>query len=156
MNHWSHNRQEVERLAAWLASEGLYAAERSERFAVSGSRNWTDVRLVTRVLYLLPRMTMLNGKARGLDAMAANRWEGWYGPELVEPHPVTDEMWRAFGRRAGRDRNIRMLDRWPRFLLGFRRDGASPGTDHAMEAAEERGIPVFRFRQEVGACAPPT
>lgn len=156
MRHRQHNASETNRLTAWLATENLYAAERGERFMVTGSRTWADRQLVTHVLGLLPPITMLNGKAAGLDGLAANLWAAWHGAELVDAHPVTSELWSAFGGRAGRLRNERMLGLWPRFVVAFRRDGSSPGTDHATGVAEERGIPVFRFRQELGACAPPT
>ncbi len=45
------------------------------------------------------------------------------------------------GRRAGLDRNVRMLDSKPDLALAFW-DGQSRGTGHTITEARRRNIPV--------------
>jgi hypothetical protein len=56
----------------------------------------------------------------------------------VEPHPAD---WKRHGKAAGPIRNLAMLDTKPDLVLAFQRDG-SRGTQHTIDEARKRGIPV--------------
>lgn len=105
---------------------------------VCGSRKWQDWKLIHHRLRQIPgtNVTLIHGAARGADTIAAKygQMRGWN----VEPHPAD---WDRYGKRAGIIRNRAMLDRKPRLVLAFQRDG-SVGTQDAIDEAKRRGIPV--------------
>jgi hypothetical protein len=74
----------------------------------------------------------LDGLSR--DPARARRARLCYAVEVY----VAD--WRV-GRRAGLERNIRMLDSKPDLVFAFR-DGQSRGTGHTIAEARRRNIPV--------------
>lgn len=49
--------------------------------------------------------------------------------------------WERFGKRAGIERNLQMLNEKPDRVIAFW-DGVSPGTRHTITEARNRGIPV--------------
>lgn len=116
------------------------------KILVTGSRNWTDADPIMERLEELPypwesgpygsRHTLLHGDARGADRIAAEiaGEMGW----IVEPYPAD---WQSHGRRAGYLRNVQMLDQAPDLVLAFQRNG-SRGTQHTIDEARKRGIPV--------------
>jgi hypothetical protein len=114
---------------------------------VTGSRDWTDVQRIRRVLAELPpRSIVIHGAQRGADTIA-----GDVAKELgheVEPYPVDD--WRV--ENAGPARNARMISR----LRELRRAGAecyvlafplpqSTGTPNCMRLARRARFEVIVY-----------
>lgn len=145
------NREELDRLRTWLAGPmpelppGL-GGRVVESFAVSGSREWIEWRLVWNALYYVPpTATLLHGKAYGLDCLAQAYWRSQGSP--VREFSATQRMWADLGKRAGIVRNEIMLGHMPDLVLAFIRDN-SPGSSHAARHARELGIPTFIFRAD--------
>jgi hypothetical protein len=116
------------------------------RVLVCGSRDWTDweaigARLTDLELFDAAdrSVRLLHGAARGADELAARLGEG-LGFEVVA-YPAD---WERYGRRAGILRNLAMLDTRPDLVLAFQRNG-SRGTQHTINEARKRGIPVEVF-----------
>lgn len=107
------------------------------RVLVTGSRGWKDRNRIHERLVRFPLGTVIvHGKALGVD-MAADRFARQLGLE-VEQHPAD---WAKHGSRAGILRNIAMIDTQPDLVLAFW-DGESKGTQHCIEEARRRGLPV--------------
>lgn len=118
------------------------------RLLVSGPREWTDERAVAGVLerYADGRdVELLHGDAPGVDAIAARIGEnhGWtvraFPPDVAR-----------HGARARPMRNLAMLDERPDLVIAFH-DGRSAGTQHAIDEARRRGIPVEVHGSELDA-----
>lgn len=109
---------------------------------VCGSRNWHRDDLIAAKLATLPRgTTIIHGGARGADRTAATiaRSLGFVVKEFrAEWHSGRRG---AYNPRAGLERNLRMLDEKPDLVIAFHRD-ASTGTQHTIDHATARGIPV--------------
>jgi hypothetical protein len=113
------------------------------RILVTGSRTWTDARLIRRELAWVeatmgPIVVVHGACSRGADAIAS-AWCRRYGVR-EERHPAD---WRM-GRGAGPARNQAMVDLGADVCMAFIRDG-SPGASHCAERAEAAGIPVRRW-----------
>ena len=104
---------------------------------VCGSRDWPSPRRIRDRLRDLPKgVTIMHGDARGADKQADVIARGYGMP--VEVFPAD---WRGQGKRAGYLRNLAMLDQKPDLVLAFQRNG-SRGTQHTIDEARKRGIPV--------------
>lgn len=126
---------------------------------VCGSREWGSSQPIYDRLKACGRGTkVIHGNARGADTLAANA--AWKLGYEVEPfnadwtvHPHTPEG-RIRMRRdgtlydvgAGRARNLLMLDQNPDLVLAFQKNG-STGTQHTIDEARRRGIPVEVYSQ---------
>lgn len=117
--------------------------EPARRVLVCGSRSWTDRNAIReRLLKLRDRdpiwddPTIIHGDARGADKVAADV-AARLGFDL-EAYPAN---WMRYGKAAGPMRNIRMLDSGVDLVLAFQLDG-SRGTQHTIDEARRRGIPV--------------
>lgn len=130
----------------YFCTNGL--VEYGMKILVCGSRNWTNEDQIAEVLseyiqdWPLDRdePTIMHGTAKGADSMA-----GRLGLELgfwVEEYPAD---WDKHGRSAGPIRNIEMLDMKPDLVLAFQ-VGKSRGTQHTIDHARKRGIPVRVFK----------
>jgi hypothetical protein len=110
------------------------------RVLVCGSRDWTDEATIADELaefaHEPERVEVIHGAARGADMMAA-RVASVYGYD-VRGFPAD---WDRYGKRAGFLRNIEMLDAQPDLVLAFQRN-RSRGTQHTIDEARKRGIPV--------------
>jgi hypothetical protein len=139
------NQEELSRLWEWLRAGAPGVPIRPVTlFAVSGSRDWINWRIVWNALsYMPPGATMLHGKAYGLDCLAQAYWRAQGG--MVDEVPATRRMWSELGSRAGIVRNEIMLNRFPAALLAFIRNNSS-GSSHAATYARELDIPTFVFR----------
>lgn len=108
---------------------------------VCGSRSWPDYSAVHRRLSALPYedepVTILHGAAPGADTHAdtAARSLGYMYVRRFSAD------WEKYGKRAGLVRNIEMLDERPDLVLAFQVNG-SRGTQHTINEARRRGIPV--------------
>lgn len=110
------------------------------RVLVCGSRSWSDEDTIRARLRKLSRGTIImHGGSRGADVIA-----GAHALSLgmiVDEHPAN---WHALGRRAGVVRNLQMLDQLPDLVLAFQMN-RSLGTQHVIDEARRRGIPVEVF-----------
>ena len=112
---------------------------------VCGSRDWTDEDAVREQLERAvarfggERLVVIAGGARGADRMAEACARGL--GLAVEVYPA---RWDRHGRSAGYRRNVRMLDRLAdfghRYVIAF--SNGSRGTQHTIDEARRRGIPV--------------
>lgn len=117
---------------------------RPRRVALTGSRTWTNARLIRDRLADLPAGSLvIHGDARGADTIAAHAALGLH----LKTIPVIAK-WREHGRRAGMIRNARMLDWKPDLVIAFRAEGKSHGTDGMLAMARSRNIPVEIWRED--------
>lgn len=107
---------------------------------VCGSRDWPSITPIhDRLRDLIAEhgpFEVIHGGARGADSMAALAAK-WYRL----PCAAFPADWERHGRRAGYLRNLAMLDQSPDLVLAFQRNG-SRGTQHTIDEARARGIPV--------------
>lgn len=115
---------------------------------VCGSRDWMDRDAIAEVLSRYPAGTeVLHGTAAGADRLA-DSVARMYGL-TVRRFPAD---WERYSKRAGKPalRNVEMLDQLtaPSLLMpsddhviAFQRNG-SRGTQHTIDEAQRRGIPV--------------
>lgn len=114
-----------------------------KRILICGDRNWTDERIIRRLLEHQPSGTVvIEGEGRGADRIAAKA-----ATDLglaVERYPA---QWDQHGRRAGPIRNQQMLDEGrPTVVVGFHEDIAtSKGTTHMLRIALGAGVPTYLF-----------
>lgn len=107
------------------------------RVIVCGSRRWRDRnRIATRLFDLPTDTTIVHGAAQGADRIAHQEAEKL--GLLVEPHPAE---WGSLGKRAGLVRNEVMAGLGADLCIAFW-DGRSTGTQHMIEQARKRDIPV--------------
>lgn len=107
------------------------------RVLVCGSRHFNDLGLLTRVLDDLEIDELIEGGARGTDALART-----YAEVLAIPVREFQADWNQFGKRAGPLRNIQMLkDGRPDLVVAFLAPD-SKGTAHMIKIAKEAGVPV--------------
>lgn len=119
---------------------------------VSGSRHWADELRVRKELAILQRrygndLVIIQGAAKkGVDAQTAKICHD-LGIKCEDmPAKWTERGF--YDPQAGFKRNILMLERYnPLFLLAFRANGKSNGTDHCIKEAKRRGIPVQICRE---------
>jgi hypothetical protein len=110
------------------------------RVLVCGSRDWLDFALLSREVGRFPRGSIIvHGGAPGAD-MQADRVARLNGYS-VDRHSAN---WKHYGKAAGYIRNLAMLDTGPDLVLAFQRNG-SRGTQHTIDEARRRGIPVEVF-----------
>lgn len=105
-----------------------------KRLAIVGSRDFPKPELVKQFVERLQRDTVVvSGGARGVDSVAveAARQRG-LATEVFEAD------WDRLGKRAGIERNARMIDT-VHGLVAFW-DGKSRGTQHAIQCAKSRGL----------------
>ena len=120
------------------------------RILVTGSRDWSDWPTLAKALFEAvddygPLVVVSGHCPTGADAMAE-----WVAENLlhhmevsvvrVERHPAD---W-SLGRRAGPERNRKMVELGADVCLAFIKNG-SKGATHTANLAEKAGIPVRRF-----------
>lgn len=123
------------------------------RLLITGSRNWTNLTILTRTLDLLTQgkedVVIVHGAAKGADLMAA-RWAE-ANHLRVEAHPVTKDEWDTNPRSAGILRNVRMVNLGAECCAAFAmpctrvrcnrpEPHVSHGTEHCLRAAQHAGI----------------
>lgn len=123
------------------------------RLIIAGTRTFTDYPflvkavdhaiplLFQKLLYLLPTIEVVSGKARGVDTLgellAASR--GW----LVHAFPAN---WEKYGARAGNKRNKEM-GKFADALVAVW-NGKSPGTKNMIERMNLLGKPSRVYMYE--------
>jgi SLOG family YspA-like protein len=109
---------------------------------VTGSRLWTAVDAIASVLNDACPDLVIEGGARGADAIA----RAWCQENGVECKTFRAN-WEALGKRAGRERNTRMLLAYPMAnVRAFPLDG--PGTADCMRQARALGMHVHAYDTE--------
>jgi len=113
------------------------------RVLVCGSRGWTDYDAILRRLAQIEegRPTIVHGAAGGADTIADRAAKTLN--LTIERYPAD---WATYGKRAGFIRNEQMLDTGVGLVIAFW-DGQSRGTQHTIESAKRRGIPVEVIEQ---------
>lgn len=119
------------------------------KILVCGSRGWTDRKTIRAVLMDYIRdwpldadePVVMHGAARGADEIAGE--EALDLGFWVEEYPAD---WESEPRRAGILRNLTMLNQEPDVVLAFQING-SRGTQHTIDEARRRGIPVMVFEE---------
>ena len=117
--------------------------ENAKRVLICGSRDYADrAKMVSIMSNLSPRVTIIEGGARGADTMARNIAEMW-GWEVIE-YPAN---WKKFGISAGSMRNKQMLDEGkPDLVLAFYASKEkSKGTKNMVEQAKRVGVRVIEY-----------
>jgi hypothetical protein len=119
------------------------------RVIVTGSRDWPDDSAVFFTLYDALRQARWIGEVldvihggcpTGADAYAA----GWCAIARKLGYPVNEIVYEAdwsIGRKAGPERNKRMIEAGADKVLAFNRNN-SRGTSGTMKLANDAGIPV--------------
>ena len=127
------------------------------RILVTGSRTWTNTRIVddalldawhdaVQVYGASTAIVVVHGACpRGADSYA-DAWASRQNPRYVavEPHPAD---WKNLGRGAGFRRNAEMVQCGADLCLAFIKDGSS-GATHTADLAEQNGIPTLRFEED--------
>lgn len=133
---------------------------------VCGSRNWPQDKLWFVTAKMIEAVEeqdecprIISGGARGVDRWAIEEAErlNWSTHieradwDAVEGKASSRIRVRPDGSKydllAGFDRNLRMLDMGPDLVLAFRWQG-SGGTQHTIDNARARGIPVEVFTED--------
>jgi hypothetical protein len=107
---------------------------------VTGSRQWTDQDAIESLLENAMPDLVVQGGARGADEFA-RLWCAGSGVPCKTFHA----NWKALGRRAGIERNTRMLLAYPgAVVLAFPLGG--PGTRHCMREAQRLGMRLHAYK----------
>lgn len=117
------------------------------RVLVCGSRTFTDRKIVRLILNGLDPTCVIEGGARGVDAMAAE-WVTFFGPEPgpVIVHEQYPAKWDLHGKAAGPIRNAQMLSEGkPDIVVAFTDKPLeeSRGTYDMCGRARSAEIPVY-------------
>jgi hypothetical protein len=108
---------------------------------ITGDRNWTDKRLIQEWLKRLDITAVIEGGARGADALA-----GQSASELGIEVAEVPADWDKHGRAAGPIRNAEMLKLNPDIVLAFHGNlRESKGTKDMVRRANKAGVPVWLF-----------
>lgn len=117
------------------------------RLLVCGSRTWEDPDPISALIVgygvlsrrRSERFVVIHGGCRtGADAHAAWSAHRWGVEQIVVP-----AEWDRDGRRAGPDRNQRMLAEYPEVAWAFRNAGSSRGTDDMIDRARRAGVSTY-------------
>ena len=119
------------------------------RIIVCGSRDWYELHPIRTVIKRMVEvygndLEVVHGGCRGADAIAANACDAMgiaQRPELAD--------WARSGKRAGPQRNRRMLALNPRAVVAFKRNLdrrlRKGGTEHMLRIALLAGVPCGRW-----------
>lgn len=108
------------------------------RVLVCGGRNYNDYETARRVLDSLHPSVIIEGGARGADRCGAR-----YAKENGIPLHTFPALWDLYGKRAGFERNARMLrEGAPDLVLAF---PGGRGTANMIQLAREAGVQVIEI-----------
>lgn len=114
---------------------------------VTGSRDWTDRDAVWTALDEHRPGLVVHGGCRGADREA----DLWCQARSV-PRRVMPAYWKrpdgSHNHRAGPERNLAMLERYPRALVLAFPGPKSRGTWHCVGAARARGMTVHVYEPQ--------
>lgn len=80
--------------------------------------------------------TVISGTAPGVDRLGER-----FAKKIQVPVQRYPANWEKYGRSAGSIRNTEMARRADAVVVVW--DGVSPGTRHMMNAARQRGLPLY-------------
>jgi hypothetical protein len=112
------------------------------RVLITGSRTWTDARVIRAALtrHYRPGIVLVSGACpRGADAIAEAA-----GASSAARSSATLPSGIGYGRSAGFRRNAEIVRLGASVCVAFIRDG-SRGASHTAQLAEQAGIPVGRY-----------
>ncbi|TWP51463.1 DUF2493 domain-containing protein [Lentzea tibetensis] len=116
------------------------------RVLVTGSRDWSDVHRLRRMLAVVracyPTAVLVHGGCRGADRIAAHIWRGWGLP--TEEHQPD---WKQHGKAAGPRRNRHMVQLGADVCVAFLHP-ESRGSVQTAVLAEQAGIQTFRIHHK--------
>lgn len=117
------------------------------RILITGSRDWTDARLIRERLGMYAATELLTvvhgGCPTGADDMARHWAEEMTGYVEHEPHPAD---WEQYGSKAGPIRNREMVRAGADVCLAFIRN-RSKGATGCARLALDAGIELHVWRQ---------
>jgi hypothetical protein len=106
------------------------------RIAIVGSRNFPDLSRVDSYVASLPAgTTIVSGGAAGVDRAAECAAERYGLGKIIFP-----ALWGAYGKSAGFKRNVQIVGAADKVAAFW--DGVSRGTQHTINIAKERKVPV--------------
>jgi hypothetical protein len=106
------------------------------RIAIVGSREYKDLpKVVSYVVALPPDTIVVSGGARGVD-QAAEHAAHTHGLDCI----ICLADWELHGKKAGYLRNIDIVNNADKLVAFW--DGKSKGTQHSINLAKSKGIPV--------------
>jgi hypothetical protein len=121
----------------------------------TGSRSWTDRRIIHEALHHLREGDVI---VHGANGRYDSELRLWYGADVLvqqfalvhsieqRPYPVTPAEWKKYGLAAGPRRNQHMYDaERPDEVYAFRMPGTSKGTDGMVKIALAGGTPVTLY-----------
>lgn len=112
--------------------------KRHLRALVCGGRDFTDREMVFRALDELRPLVIIEGGARGADALA-RQWALDRGVKFLE-FPAD---WQHHGKKAGPIRNAMMLEEGkPDMVIAF---AGGRGTDDMLRKARKANLPTVRI-----------
>lgn len=110
------------------------------RVLVCGGRDYTDYKTVRETLERIHRehtiAVLVHGGARGADGLAAH-WASLYPRIVIECHRAD---WGGRGKKAGPERNKRMLETNPDMVVAF---PGGNGTAHMVSISRAAGKRVI-------------
>lgn len=116
---------------------------------ITGDRNWSDASVMTRVFDVFKPSVLIEGGARGADAMAKSEALR-RGIEVR----TFEANWDAHGRAAGPIRNALMLDQCPDAVVAVHAAlRESRGTRDCVLKSLERGFPTYLAKADGGECS---
>ena len=128
------------------------------KLLVTGSRNWTDRRIVHDALAHLTEADLL---VHGANGRYDRDTRTYCGADILceqlamvhsiptRPYPVTEAEWTRYGLSAGPRRNLRMYEEQrPDEVVAFRLPGTSKGTDGMVKIALDGGTGVVLYYLE--------
>lgn len=130
--------------------DSLKVPRRALRVLVTGSREWTDQKVIYDALDTIARcasdLTVVHGACpKGADYWAQRWcWENLSNRVTDEPHPAD---WKKHGKKAGHVRNGEMAKLGADLCLAFIHNRSNGSTGCAREAIGN-DIPTVVFRQE--------
>lgn len=118
------------------------------RLLITGSRTWTDRKVVARALRDWwnstgrdPQAVLVSGACpKGADRICEEIWER-NGLTVERHRPKWRQPDGSVDKRAGFTRNAAMVDTGPDHLIAFIMDGSN-GATHTLNYAKKKGISV--------------
>lgn len=123
----------------------------AERWLICGGRyfaNWSMFERwmihITGLKGMKPSV-VISGCASGADSLAI-RWAKTHNIQ-IERYPVTPEIWKAVGKRAGNRRNTAMLVQGkPTLVIAFPGDG---GTADMVRKTREANVELIEIHEDL-------
>ena len=117
------------------------------KIAVVGSRNYTNYKYISKILYDYQRKFgvgfVISGGAKGVDTLA----EKWAKDAQIFGFTVYNAQWTKYGKRAGPQRNLLIAESCDVMIAFPSKD--SKGTRNAIKQAKKLDKKVYIFEVEI-------